>query len=88
MNISEEHVDHAELSEAVHENANVISEPQDEQDGEAAEYYRGDVIPTTSNVDVVLKPNLGRREEHHIMMTRSQLIPRNRRNLRVNRNPS
>ena len=67
-------VDHAdkapELSEAVHENTNVISPepPQNEQEGEAVEYYRGDVIPPTSevvpeNVDVVLDPSLGRREE-------------------------
>jgi hypothetical protein len=63
-----------EFSETVM-NDNVISpEPQNEQNGEASEYYHGDDIPATGevvpeNVDVVFpEPNLGSREEpeaHH-----------------------
>ena len=70
-----EPVNHAnnmtEFSEAVHRNADDIPlEPHHEQNGEAAEYYRGDVISTTGdvvpeNANVVLpEPNLGQRKEY------------------------
>jgi hypothetical protein len=65
----------AEVSKAVHGNTNVISpEPHHEENGEAAEHYRGDVIPTTDevvpeNVNIVLpEPDLGQCEDveaHH-----------------------
>ena len=66
-----DHVDNtAEFSKAVHGNANDISpEPHHEQNGEAAEYYHGDIIPTTGevvpeNANIVLpEPNSGQREE-------------------------
>ena len=68
-----EPVDHAdntpEFREVVHGNPDVIfPEPHHEKNGEAADYYRGDVIPTTGevvleNANVVLGPNLGHREE-------------------------
>ena len=69
-----EPVDHAditaEISEAVQGNTDVIStEPHHEQNGEAAQYYRAEVIPTTDevvpeNVNIVLpEPDLGRRED-------------------------
>ena len=65
-----DHVDNtSKFGEAVHGNANDISpEPRHEQNGEAAEYYRGDIIPTTDevlpeNINVVLpEPNSGQRE--------------------------
>ena len=70
-----EPVDHAdntaEVSEAVHGNTNnaISPEPHHEQNGEAAQYYRGEVIPTTDevvpeNVNIVLpEPDLGHRED-------------------------
>ena len=72
-----EPVDHAdntaEVSEAVHGNTNVISlEPHLEQNDEATQYYRGDVIPTTDgvvpeNVNIILpEPDLGHREDSEV----------------------
>ena len=74
-----EPVDHAdntaEVSEAVYGNTNGISpESHQEQNGEAAQYYRGEVIPAAGdvvpeNVNIVLpEPDLGHREDseaHH-----------------------
>ena len=65
-----EPVDHADDMAEFSGNANDISpEPRHEQNGEAAEYYCGDNIPTTGevvpeNANVVLpEPNSGQREE-------------------------
>ena len=65
-----------EISEIVHGNANDISpEPHHEQNGEAAEYHRDDIVPTTSeivpaseNANVVLpEPTLEQREEPEVL---------------------
>ena len=65
----------AKLGEAVHGNVDPIPpEPRHEQSGEAAEYYRGDVIPTTEEVapenanNVVLpEPDVGHHEEPEVL---------------------
>ena len=49
-------------------------EPQNEKfkDGEAVDYYRGNVIPTTSNLDVVLKTKFKLGELSCIMIHRDR----------------